>query len=225
MFIHECACCVSVPLIDFVISNSQCIQQIILSPSLSRLLIKQSIQTSANENNIYNIYIYIYIYIYTYYQVVLTVFWLSFTIHPNRTSLMAGLLGCITCPHTGDVRSLSVYQHGASMCWSPWENVAIAFVFASPAVLCISCLSYLNGLCDGRQVAVHLLILWGVASKIFSRQGTAFLCSFHLAFFSCVLLVSMWYIPIVVWTKLQLGRYPVLLDRVDQTSMWLINCQ
>ena len=51
----------------------------------------------------------------------------------------------------------------------------------------------LNGLWDGRQVAVYLLFFFfGVTSRICSKQGTAFLCCSHLAFSLYILLESMW---------------------------------
>ena len=43
------------------------------------------------------------------------------------------------------------------MCRNPKENVTYEFVLASPALLCMSCSSYLNGLWDRRQVAIQLL--------------------------------------------------------------------
>ena len=52
--------------------------------------------------------------------------------------------------------------------------------------------------------------LWGVASRIRSKQHVAFLCSFHLAFFPCALSASMWYIHRVVSTQPQLGRNTIL---------------
>ena len=70
---------------------------------------------------------------------------------------------------------------GMSMCKSPWKNVAHEFVFDSLTMLYMSCLSYLNGLWGGRQVAVQLLFC-----RICSRQHPAFLCSFYIAFLLCV---------------------------------------
>ena len=51
----------------------------------------------------------------------------------------------------------------------------------------------------------------------FYQFKRVFLCSSHLAFSLCILLVSMWCIHIVVWTQLQLGSNPFFsfLDRPD----------
>ena len=46
---------------------------------------------------------------------------------------------------------------GVSMFWNPQENIAYECIFAS---FNMSCLSYLDGLQDGRQVAVQLLFCW-----------------------------------------------------------------
>ena len=83
----------------------------------------------------------------------------------------------------------------------------------------------LNGLGDGRLVAVQLLFLLGVASRISLKQHATFLCSFHLAFSLCVLLASMWCILTIVRTQPQLGRNPVLFYQIDQISIGSITFQ
>ena len=45
---------------------------------------------------------------------------------------------------------------GMSMCRCLLENVAYKFVLTFPAVPHMSCSSYLDGLCDGKQVAIQL---------------------------------------------------------------------
>ena len=57
-----------------------------------------------------------------------------------------------------------------------------AFVLISRAVHRISCSSNVNGLWDGRKLAVLLLFLRGVNPRICSKQHAVFLCSYHLAF-------------------------------------------
>ena len=43
-------------------------------------------------------------------------------------------------------------------------------------------------------------VFWGITPRICSKQLIEFLCSCHVAFSLCILLASMWCIPIVVLT-------------------------
>ena len=70
------------------------------------------------------------------------------------------------------------------MCKSPSENIAYELVPTFPAVVSMSCSSHLVALWDGRQVAVQMLFCGDPASRIYSKLHVAFLCSFHLVFFS-----------------------------------------
>ena len=105
---------------------------------------------------------------------------------------------------------------GMAMCKSLQENVTYENALASSAMICMNCSSYLNGLSDGRQVAIQMLF-WGEASsRICSRQSTKFLSRSHLAFPPCILSVSVWCIHTVVLIQVQFERNPVWFY---QTSM------
>ena len=59
---------------------------------------------------------------------------------------------------------------GVPMCRYPLENIPYVFNPASPAVLSMSCSSYLDDLWNGSTTAV----LWGAASRIYLEQHTIF---------------------------------------------------
>ena len=65
--------------------------------------------------------------------------------------LLSGLLGCILCPHKYDASPCWLANTGMAMCMTSSENVTYELVFASPAVLSMSCSFYLNSLWDGRS--------------------------------------------------------------------------
>ena len=69
--------------------------------------------------------------------------------------------------------------------------ISYEFVPASPAVSCMSGSSNLNSFRDRGQVAVQLVVLWGVAARTCSRLHAAFLCNCRLASSPAVLLASM----------------------------------
>ena len=72
---------------------------------------------------------------------------------------MVGLLGSILCPHKVDVSFCWSTNIATSICMSHHKrNVADEFILAFPAVPHMSCSSYLDGLWNGRQVAVELLL-------------------------------------------------------------------
>ena len=87
------------------------------------------------------------------------------SIHPNHPSLQAGSRGNILCPHRKSVNLWRSANTCTSVCRSSSDNFAYEFIFASPAVLCMSCLSHLNGLWDRRQVSVQQLFC-GTAHNI-----------------------------------------------------------
>ena len=64
-------------------------------------------------------------------------------------------------------------------------------------------------------------VLWGVASRICSKQHAAFLWSSHLVFSLCISFVSMLCICTVVLTLPQLGKYSILSYERDQISIWV----
>ena len=68
-------------------------------------------------------------------------------------------------------------------------------------------------------------VLWGATSRICSKWHTAFLCSSHLAFSPSVSLASCWCNHTVLLMHLQVGRIPVLFDRIVLISIKLITGQ
>ena len=79
-----------------------------------------------------------------------------------------------------------------SVCGSSQKNFANEFFLASSAVPNISCLSYLDGLWDARQVAIQLLFSEVLLPGICSKQYAASLCSFYLTFSPSFSLKSKW---------------------------------
>ena len=96
------------------------------------------------------IYIYIYIYVYTSLSpqshtgslLFLESLWPSIC----HLSYLAGLQGCILCLQRANISLCWKANTGTSMCRCPYQNVTCDFILASPAVLCMSCSSHLNGL-------------------------------------------------------------------------------
>ena len=86
---------------------------------------------------------------------------------------------------------------GASVCWSPLENVAYEFVltfpYSAPHVLII-----LLKRCARWEVSSRTIVLWGASSKIFFKQYIAFLCNSLLAFSS---FVSLFWLFVVVFLQ------------------------
>ena len=142
-------------------------------------------------------------------------FWLSLAIHPYRPSLLESL-DCIQCLHRADLtKSLLI-----GLQWHAYARVSIRehrlWVHLSSTsralhVLLVFLESFLRWEVGDRTI----VILCSTSSMIFSRQHPAFLHSFHLYFSQCVLLASLWWIHIVVWTQLQLERNLVLFYLVD----------
>ena len=98
------------------------------------------------------IYIYIYIVIHRqtgiHSRISLT---FSRAIRPYHPSLLAGLPDYILCLYWVVIgKFLFVSQHWHVHVWGAWENVTYEFVFASSAVSCMSCSSYLDGFRDWR---------------------------------------------------------------------------
>ena len=70
---------------------------------------------------------------------------------------------------------------GVSMCRSPWMNVTYEFIITSTAVPSMSCSSYLEVLrCETSGCTAT--VLWNAASRICSKQHTASLWSYQIAF-------------------------------------------
>ena len=90
---------------------------------------------------------------------------LSLAIHPNHSSFLVGLLGCILCLHRANVSLCLSTNTGTSMWRSPQENIANEVVFTSPVVPHVLFKWCVRWEASGHTVAV----LWGVASWISSR--------------------------------------------------------
>ena len=73
-----------------------------------------------------------------------------------------------------------------SMCGSPQDNLAYEFVPTSPAVPSMSCLSYLDGLWDGRLVDVQQLFCWLLLQR-FVQYNMQYACMISIKFFLHVL--------------------------------------
>ena len=109
--------------------------------------------------------------------------WHSLTIHPYQSSLLAGPLYGIQCPHRADeYKSLLVAITGVSMHWSPQKNFVYEFIPTSPAVPTMPCLSYLDNLWDGRQVLYNSCIAECCFQDL--EQHAAYLNNSHRVFFS-----------------------------------------
>ena len=100
----------------------------------------------------------------------------------NHPSLTAGLPNCIQCSHSAYISLCWSANTGMSMCRGPWENVNHEFVLVSPAVLHMSCLSYLEGFRDGRYVAIQLLF-HGMLLPGFVKIKDSILLWFQSVFF------------------------------------------
>ena len=86
--------------------------------------------------------------------------------------LMVGSLDSIPCLYRADECKLCQSANtGVSMWRSPQENFTYEFNPVSPAVPSMSCLSYLDGLWDGRQMAIQLLFC-GLFLSIFVQNST-----------------------------------------------------
>ena len=132
-------------------------------------------------------------------------FFLSLSIHPYHSSLLAGLLGCILCLDRADIsKSLLVGQH-----WHVHvqRTSLMSLSLFSSSALCV--LFILLGWFVRRETSECTAgVLWDVSSRICSRQRSAYLCSSHLAFSQWVLLASIWCLHIVLWIHLHFEEIP-----------------
>ena len=99
---------------------------------------------------------------------------LNHIIHLYCPSLLAGLLGCIECPHRADVcKSMLNGQHWHShMKESLREHCSSVFSSALHVLIVLL----------GWFVRWEVNVLWGVASRVYSKLHMAFICSSYLAF-------------------------------------------
>ena len=103
---------------------------------------------------------------------------------------------------------------------SPSENVAFESVLTSPAVIIISCLSYLDDLVRWGLMAIQLLFC-RVLLPEFVRNCMQHSWKVFIWFFSpSSMLASKWCNHRVVLTWLQLGSIPILFLQRDQIFRW-----
>ena len=77
--------------------------------------------------------------------------WLSLTTHPYWPSLLAGSLDSSQCPHRADwCKSLLISLYWCVHVLEFKGECYLEFVLTSQVVLSMTCLSYLDGLSDGR---------------------------------------------------------------------------
>ena len=144
---------------------------------------------------------------------------LTLSIRPYRHLLQVGPLDCIQCSHRADVwKSLPVSQY---RCVHALESRLMSSSILYQRVLFVLLGWFVRWKTGGYTVAV----LRGVASRIYSKQDAASLCSSHRAFPLCISLVFRCGIHTVVPTLPHLGRNPVLFYQRGQTSIWSTSCQ
>ena len=168
-----------------------------------------------------HIYIYIYIYIYIHIS----------SSCSDSTEFLKSLLPSIRIIH----QSWQVFQAALCVCIESllfsqhWQEsirqhcLWVRPCFSSSA---LHVLLFLLGLFLRWEAGSYTsAILWGIASRICSKQHATVLCSSYQAFSQCVLLAFMWCIHILVLTQLQLRRNPILFYWIDQISIWSVTSQ
>ena len=98
----------------------------------------------------------------------------------------------------------------------PWENIAYEYVLTSPAVSCISCLSYLDVLVMGGKCPCSCCFVWCCFQDLFN-MACSILVQLLSSFFT-IRLVSVYVVhpssssvTIMAWKKLRF----ILSDRSD----------
>ena len=90
-------------------------------------------------------------------------------------------------------------------------------LFLLQCLVCLLCYTWL--ICEMGGTWPYSCCLVGLLPGFVQDITQHSLCSPHLAFSVCILLVFMWCINVVVWTLLQLGRNSVLFYRIDSRSL------
>ena len=104
---------------------------------------------------------------------------------------------------------------------NPLENVTYEFLFASPAIPCMSCWSWMFFEMGGRWPRSHWIV--ECCFQNLFKWACCILMKFPSSF--CVLLASLWCIHIVVLTQLQFRRNLILFYPIHQISIWSITSQ
>ena len=107
---------------------------------------------------------------------------LTYSHHPPISILVNLKTVYNVCTELMNVSFCCLVNTGVSTCSSPEKNIVYEFILISPAEPIMSCSSFLDGLWDGKQVAVQLLLCRALLEG-FVENSMQQLCVVSKAFF------------------------------------------